>query len=173
VVRCRRKSQQNIANDYIEACDVLPISAKASAALARRCLQNVLRAHGYTARDLASEIDSLLNESDVRKAIPSTLRMTVDAIRNFGNFSAHPITDVTSLQIIDVEPGEAEWCLEVLEALFDHFYVGPAVAGKKEGHFGRKTRGCRKASVQGLAQACLDIPAIDGDHRGGGFHGVH
>jgi hypothetical protein len=29
-----------IAIDYIEACNVLPISAKASAALSRRCLQN-------------------------------------------------------------------------------------------------------------------------------------
>jgi hypothetical protein len=32
----------NIADDYIEACNVLPISAKTSAALARRCLQNML-----------------------------------------------------------------------------------------------------------------------------------
>jgi hypothetical protein len=58
--------------------------------------------------------------------------MTVDGIRNFGNFSAHPISDVTSLQIIDVEPEEAEWCLEILEGLFDHFYVGPAAAAKKK-----------------------------------------
>jgi hypothetical protein len=34
----------NIAQDYIEACNVLPISAKASAALARRCLQKMLNA---------------------------------------------------------------------------------------------------------------------------------
>jgi hypothetical protein len=35
-----------IAQDYIEACNVLPIGAKASAALARRCLQNTLHAGG-------------------------------------------------------------------------------------------------------------------------------
>ena len=118
-----------IADDYIEACNVLPISAKASAALSRRCLQNMLHAHGYKAKDnLAKEIDLLLNEP----ALPHKLRVTVDAIRNFGNFSAHPINDVTTLQVIDVAPHEAEWCLETIEELFDHFYVGPAAAKAKK-----------------------------------------
>jgi Domain of unknown function (DUF4145) len=99
---------QNIAEDYIEACNVLPISAKASAALARRCLQNMLHDHGYKARDLGKEIDLLLAETDPTKALPLKLRQTVDGIRNFGNFSAHPIDDKTTLQVIAVEPHEAE-----------------------------------------------------------------
>jgi hypothetical protein len=107
---------------------VLPLSAKASAALARRCLQTILREHGYKDRDLAKEIDLLLNETDPRKAIPESLRQTIDGIRNFGNFSAHPITDLTTLQIIDVEPEEADWCLDIVEEMFQHFYVRPALA---------------------------------------------
>lgn len=122
----------NISVDYTEACNVLPISPKASAALSRRCLQNMLHENGYTARDLAKEIDLLLSETDPRKALPHKLRETVDAIRNFGNFSAHPIDDKTSLQVIDVEPHEAEWCLETIEELFEHFYVGPAAAAAKK-----------------------------------------
>ncbi|WP_229166405.1 DUF4145 domain-containing protein [Bradyrhizobium altum] len=122
----------SIAQDYIEACNVLPISAKASAALSRRCLQHMLRAHGYTAKDLAREIDLLLNESDPLKALPLRLRETIDAIRNFGNFAAHPNQDKATLEIIDVEPHEAEWCLETIEELFEHFYVGPAVAAAKK-----------------------------------------
>jgi hypothetical protein len=122
----------NIATDYVEACNVLAISSKASAALARRCLQNMLHAHGYRARDLAKEIDLLLDETDPKKALPHKLRETVDAIRNFGNFSAHPIDDKTTLQVIEVEPHEAEWCLETIEELFDHFYVGPAAAAAKK-----------------------------------------
>jgi hypothetical protein len=121
-----------IAQDYVEACNVLPISAKASAALSRRCLQNMLHAASYKARDLAKEIDLLLNEVDPRKALPHKLRETVDAIRNFGNFSAHPIDDKTTLQVIDVESHEAEWCLETIEELFEHFYVGPAAAAAKK-----------------------------------------
>jgi Domain of unknown function (DUF4145) len=117
-----------IAKDYIEACNVLPISPKASAALSRRCFQNILHQSGYIARDLAAEIDLLLNESAPKRAIPLRLRETIDAIRNFGNFSAHPINDKTALQIIEVEPHEAEWCLDILEECFEHFYVGPAMA---------------------------------------------
>jgi hypothetical protein len=90
-----------IAKDYVEACNVLPISPKASAALSRRCLQRMLRAGGYFAKDLAKEIDLLLNETDPKKALPHKLRETVDAIRNFGNFSAHPIDDKTTLQVIE------------------------------------------------------------------------
>jgi Domain of unknown function (DUF4145) len=84
-----------IAEDYVEACNTLSISSKASAALARRSLQTILHSQGYKARDLASEIDLLLNETDGNKAIPKSLRETIDGIRNFGNFSAHPITDLT------------------------------------------------------------------------------
>jgi uncharacterized protein DUF4145 len=121
-----------IAEDYVEACNVLPISATASAALSRRCLQNMLHAYKYKAKDLAKEIDLLLNETDPAKALPRKLRVTVDGIRNFGNFSAHPIDDKTTLQVIDVEPHEAEWCLEIIEELFEHFYVGPAAAKAKK-----------------------------------------
>jgi hypothetical protein len=43
------------------------------------------------AKDLAKEIDLLLNEADPAKALPHRLRVTVSGIRHFGNFSAHPI----------------------------------------------------------------------------------
>jgi hypothetical protein len=122
----------SIAEDYIEACNTLPISSKASAALARRALQTILRGQGYKEKDLAKEIDMLLNETDASKAIPNSLRDTIDGVRNFGNFSAHPITDLTSLQIIDVEPHEAEWCLEILEEMFQHFFVRPAETKKRK-----------------------------------------
>src|SRR5262249_15004569 len=56
-----------IAKDYIEACNVLPISTKASAALSRRCLQNMLHAHAYKSKDLAKEIDLLLGETDPKR----------------------------------------------------------------------------------------------------------
>jgi hypothetical protein len=88
-------------------------------------LQAILRDQGYAQRDLAQQIDALLGEQDPAKAIPTALRQTVDAIRNFGNFSAHPVTDQTTLEIIPVEPHEAEWCLEILEEMFDHTMSGP------------------------------------------------
>ena len=122
---------QPIADDYEEAARVLPYSAKASAALSRRCLQAILRQAGYMQHDLAKQIDAVLAEADARKAIPSGPHSMLDAIRNFGNFSAHPITDQTTLQVIDVEDEEAEYCLDILDALFDHYYVKPAEAERR------------------------------------------
>jgi len=138
-----------MAEDYTEACEVLPISAKSSAALARRCLQTILHEYGYKTGNLASEIDLLLNEQDPKRAIPSSLHDTVDAIRNFGNFSAHPITDATTLQIIPTETGEAEWCLEILEAMFDHYYVRPAIARAKKVALDAKLKTAGKPASKG------------------------
>ena len=123
---------KEIAEDYKEACDVLNISAKASAALSRRCLQSILSAHGYTGKNLAKQVDAVLSERDASKALSPALITTIDAIRNFGNFSAHPINDITSQQVIPVEPHEAEFCLEIVEEMFDHFYVRPALAAKRK-----------------------------------------
>jgi len=123
---------ERLTRDYSEAAAVLDVSPKAAAALARRCLQTILHDHGYKEKDLAKEVQALLNESDPAKVVPQSIRDTVDAIRNFGNFSAHPITDVTQLQVIEVEPHEAEWCLEIIEELFQHFYVRPAEAAARK-----------------------------------------
>ena len=117
---------ENMRSDYAEAWQVLPHSAKASAALSRRILQSVLKDQGYEQRDLSKQIQALLSEGDRDRILPMALREVVDAIRRFGNFSAHPVTSSTSSQIIEVDPNEAEWCLEVIGALFEHYYVRPA-----------------------------------------------
>lgn len=119
---------RNIAEDYEEACLVLPDSSKVSAALSRRCLQNLLRSaasvkHG----DLANEIQEVLNS----KSLPSHLAEGIDAIRNIGNFGAHPIKSKSTGEIVPVESGEAEWNLDVIESLFDFYYVQPAIMQQK------------------------------------------
>lgn len=110
---------------YSEACAVLELSPPASACMSRRCLQGILREQGYAQKDLAKQIDALLAETDPKKALPASLHDAVDVIRNFGNFGAHPITDVTTLQILEVEEGEAAWCIEVAEELMEHYYERP------------------------------------------------
>lgn len=112
--------------DYREACLVLADSPKASAALSRRCLQDVLRdAAGTKAKDLAPQIDEVL------PTLPPGLRDLIDAVRTVGNFAAHPIKSTHTGEIIDVEPGEAELLLDVLEMAFDFYFVQPAEAKKK------------------------------------------
>jgi hypothetical protein len=123
------------AGDYREACLVLPDSPKASAALSRRCLQNVLRDHvKVKASDLSTEIDELL----ASKILPSDLADEIDAIRNVGNFAAHPLKSTNTGAILDVEPGEAEWLLNVLENLFDFYFVRPAQTAAKRAALDKK-----------------------------------
>ncbi|MFD2614669.1 DUF4145 domain-containing protein [Paenibacillus gansuensis] len=109
-------------SDFNEAVNVLFISSKASAALSRRCLQNFLHNELKIKKNsLAQEIDQFINSQQV----PSYIIKAVDAIRNIGNFAAHPLKDTNTGEIIDVEPGEAEWLLEVLEMLFDFYFLYP------------------------------------------------
>ena len=112
----------NLKDDYIEACNVLPASAKASAALSRRVLQAILNDQGYLADNLAEQVGLVLGESDPEKVLPSSIANIVDAVRGLGNLAAHPTTDTSNLHIIDVESSEAELCLEIIEALFERYY---------------------------------------------------
>jgi hypothetical protein len=133
------------ANDYKEACLILADSPKASAALSRRCLQNIIHEKAkIKERDLNKEIDKLLES----KQLPSHLAESVDAIRNIGNFAAHPIKSKNTGEIVDVEPGEAEWTLDVLEGLFDHYFVQPAILAKKRDALNKKLQDVGKPPMK-------------------------
>ena len=121
----------NLKEEYLEAVRVLDVSAKASAMLSRRILQTILFEQGYKSRNLDDQISAVLKETDPDKVLPQAIRQTVDAIRNFGNFSAHQQKDKVTSEIIDVEPQEAEWCLEIVSDLFEHYYVRPTANAKK------------------------------------------
>lgn len=108
--------------DFLEAFKILQISPKASAALSRRILQDLFREElGIHKPSLAQEIDEFIQRTN----IPSYLTDAVDAVRNIGNLAAHPLKDTNTGQIVEVEAGEAEWLLEVNEALFDFVFVQP------------------------------------------------
>lgn len=113
---------KDLAEDYEEACLVIFDSPKASAALSRRCLQAILREQGFTNKSLAQEIQDVIDSNK----LPSHISDSLDAIRNIGNFAAHPMKDTNSGEVVPVEAGEAEWNLDVIESLFDFFYNQPA-----------------------------------------------
>lgn len=123
------------AADYNEACLILTLSPKASAALSRRCLQNILREKaGVKKGDLSNEIQQVIDG----KTLPSHLSESIDAIRNIGNFAAHPLKSTSTGEVVDVEVGEAEWLLDVLEALFDFYFVQPAILKTKRAALNKK-----------------------------------
>lgn len=142
---CPPEVPTDIASDYTEACVVLPESAKASAALSRRCLQSLLRsAAGVKSGNLANEIQQVLDS----KSLPTHLASIIDAIRNIGNFAAHPQKSTTSGLVLPVEPEEAEWNLDVLEALFDHYYVQPAAIAAKRAKLNAKLQEAGKPPLK-------------------------
>ena len=111
------------ASDYYEACFVLADSPRASAALSRRCLQALLREKAdVRPGELSSEIDQAL----ASQPLPPELASMLVGIRDVGNFAVHPLKNTHPGVVLDVEPGEAEYILDVLEALFDFYLVRPA-----------------------------------------------
>lgn len=126
---------ENFAQDYKEACLVLNDSPKASAALSRRCLQNILREKAKVKhQNLSKEIDEVIG----LKQFPTYLSEGIDAVRNIGNFAAHPIKSTSSGEIVGVEEGEAEWLLDILEGLFDFYFVQPAELQRKKDTLNKK-----------------------------------
>ena len=113
---------KEFSDDYTEACIVINDSPKASSALSRRCLQHLLREKANIKKgDLANEIQQVIDNGN----LPSHISECIDDIRNIGNYAAHPMKSQTTGEIVDVEPGEAEWNLDVLEMLFDFYFVQP------------------------------------------------
>lgn len=123
------------SQDYTEACIVLNDSPKASSALIRRCLQHLLREKaGVKKGDLGSEIQQIIESGK----LPSHISDSIDAIRNIGNYAAHPMKSKTTGEIVEVEPGEAEWNLDVIEMLFDFFFVQPEKTKQKRDALNKK-----------------------------------
>ena len=136
---------KEFTEDYAEACIVLSDSPKASAALSRRCLHHLLREVAKVKKsDLVDEIQQVIDSGK----LPSHIAEAIDAIRNIGNFAAHPIKSKSTGEIVSVEPGEAEWNLEVLESLFDFYFVQPSVLKKKKEALNQKLKDAGKPEMK-------------------------
>ncbi|HCW06924.1 MAG TPA: hypothetical protein DGG95_06125 [Cytophagales bacterium] len=142
---CPPEVPTKFAADYSEACHVLDDSPKASAALSRRCLQNIIHDQlSIKKRDLNLEIQEVI----ANKLFPSDILDSIDAIRNIGNFAAHPIKSSSSGEIVDVEPNEADWNLDVLEMMFDYLFVRPALVQKKRDALNAKLKDAGKPDMK-------------------------
>jgi len=84
---------EKLALDFREAYETLSISPKASAALSRRCLQNLIREEGIVEKTLFAEIQQLLKKNK----LPKYLADDLDSIRNVGTSLLTP----SKTQILD------------------------------------------------------------------------
>lgn len=107
---------QPIREDYEEACAVLYLSPKASATLARRCLQGMIRDFWGIAKDtLNAEITAL------KDRVQPDLWAAINGLRQLGNIGAHMEKD-TNL-IVDIDVDEAEKLIKLIELLMKEWYI--------------------------------------------------
>lgn len=122
-----------LVEDYIEACLIRDDSPKASATLSRRCIQGMIREFcGIQKATLAKEIEALKAVVDEGRAPVGVTPETVEAIdhvRSIGNIGAHMEREIDL--IVPVDPGEAQVLIELVEMLFEEWYVARDTRQKK------------------------------------------
>lgn len=115
------------AADFVEAATILERSPRGSAAISRRLLADILTEQGYAATELSKQIDLALADPSA----PKFFTRNLDHLREIGNFATHTQKSTNTGEVIAVEPGEAEWVLDVLDTAFQHYYVNPAIAAER------------------------------------------
>ena len=123
-----------VRDDYEEACLIRDLSPKASATLARRALQGMIRDYWKVSKArLIDEIEAIKDKVD-----PLTWE-AIDGVRKIGNIGAHMEKDINV--IIDVDPEEAKQLIHLVEILLKDWYV---------------TRHDREERLKSVAQVALD-----------------
>ncbi len=114
-----------LRQDYLEACSIAALSPKASATLSRRCIQGAIRDFcGISKHRLIDEIKALKEAVENGTAPSGVTHESVEAIdyvRQIGNIGAHMEKDINV--IVDVDEGEAQSLTDLIELLFDEWYL--------------------------------------------------
>lgn len=135
---------EGVLSDYNEAYLIRALSPKASATLARRALQGMVRDF-FTLPKLPSLHKEL--EAIEEKCDPD-LYAAMMAVKSIGNIGAHPERDASLM--VDVEAGEPEAMLDLINLLDQEWYVARA---------GRVKR-LERVKLLGADKAQAKIPAL-------------
>ncbi len=111
---------KQVAGDYSEAFLIKTLSPKASATLARRALQGMVRDF-FDVQDkpnLHQELLAIKDECD------PALYEAIMGVKSVGNIGAHSEKDINL--IVDVEPDEADILLQLIHLLDNEWYVARA-----------------------------------------------
>jgi hypothetical protein len=114
-----------IVEDYTEACRIKDLSPKASATLARRCLQGMIRDFCQIRKarliDEIKELRSQIDENRAPRGVTHESVDAIDAVREIGNIGAHMEKDVDL--IVEIDDDEAQVLIDLIEILFVDWYV--------------------------------------------------
>ena len=76
---------EDVKEDFLEARDVVNVSARSAAALLRLALQKLMPHLGEAGKDLNEDIANL-----VKKGLPEKIQKSLDTVRVIGNNAVHP-----------------------------------------------------------------------------------
>ncbi|MGB0919765.1 MAG: DUF4145 domain-containing protein [Alphaproteobacteria bacterium] len=138
-----------IAANYKEACRILDLSPKASAALFRRCLQGIVRDFWDIPEGKRGNLGAELNF--IKDKVDGETWDIIQGIRTIGDIGAHMDKNVDF--IIDIEPHEAELLKELTETLFKSWYFERERKRERLGKLGALTN--RVRNEQKAAKAAL------------------
>jgi len=123
------------ADDFAQAAGTISISPKAGAALGRRLLQDIIHEKaGITKNNLNDEIQAVIDSGSA----PSWLAENLDTVRLSG--TSRPIRSRarTTARSSRSKRGKPEFLLNVIEGLFDFYFVHPARAAEARAAINQK-----------------------------------
>lgn len=166
--RSREKPQpeyipEQIRQDYREACLIVDDSPKAAATLARRCLQGIVRDFWKIPAKNRGNLGAEINY--IKDRVDEDTWHAIHAIRSVGDIGAHMEKNVDV--IVDVEPEEAELLIELIETLFEDWYVDKHKREQRSAHVKaiiQKKRQERK-DAKLISEKVADVVATDVAHE--------
>ncbi|MBD9511941.1 DUF4145 domain-containing protein [Ensifer sp. ENS10] len=110
---------EEIQQTYREAKLIAPLSGRASAAMARRCVQGIVRDFWDIPANKRGNLGAEL--SSIKDRIDPGLWDDIQAVRTVGDIGAHMEKNVN--EVVDVSSEEAEILIQLIETLFQDWYI--------------------------------------------------
>ena len=113
----------DFAGEYHAASQIIFYSPEASAAISRRLLHRFLASHAQAGRGgLAEQI----RQASVSPEVPAYLREALLTLARVAKLDPDGAKSLQPEALAPAEPGEADWLLDVLQSLFEFYFVQPA-----------------------------------------------
>ena len=118
----------SLAADYHTAAQIIFYSSEASAALGRRLLHRFLGEYlGAQQVELGPRVRGVLTAAEV----PPYLKQALRTLLHVAKLDDGSRKSLEPEALTPAEPGEADWLLDALQALFEHYFVQPARMQRK------------------------------------------
>ncbi|MGZ8474879.1 MAG: DUF4145 domain-containing protein, partial [Candidatus Limnocylindria bacterium] len=85
--------------------------------------------------DLYHEIEWVLDNA----GLPAYVTESLHELRTIGNMATHPNKSTATGDYLEVVPGEAEWTLDTLDAMFSHLFTEPAKTAARKAALADRT----------------------------------